>query len=153
MLRDEGIQFQVSRNPDVKCAVVEHVHRTIRDRLFKYFTFSNSYRYINVLPKFVNAYNDTVHKRTGMAPSRVTDADVLTIWRRMEARRLWVRVATAKFRVGQHVRISKGKMKFAKTAEHNLSTEIFRIVKVIHRRPRIVYVIEELNGTPIDGQF
>jgi hypothetical protein len=62
-------------------------------------------------------------------------------------------VATAKFRVGQHVRISKGKMKFAKTAEHNLSTEIFRIVKVIHRRPRIVYVIEELNGTPIDGQF
>ena len=34
MLRDEGgIQFQVCRNPDLKCAVVERVHRTIRDRL------------------------------------------------------------------------------------------------------------------------
>ena len=52
MLRDEGIQFQVCRNPDVKCAVVERVHRTIRGRLFNYFTFSNSYRYIDVLPKF-----------------------------------------------------------------------------------------------------
>ena len=35
MLRDEGIEFQVCRKPDVKCAVVERVHRTIRDRLYK----------------------------------------------------------------------------------------------------------------------
>ena len=66
-----------------------------------------------------------------MAPSRVTDADVLTIWRRMEARRLRVRVATAKFHVGQHVRIIKEKMKFGKASEHNFSTEIIRIVKEI----------------------
>ena len=87
-----------------------------------------------------------------MAPSRVTDANVLTIRRRREARRQRVQVATAKFRVAQHVSISKEKMKFAKAAEHNFSTEIFRIVKVIHRRQR-VYELEYLNGTPIDGQF
>jgi len=44
-------------------------------------------------------------------------------------------------------------MKFAKAAEHNFSTEIFKIVKVIHTRPRVVYELEDLNGTPIDGQF
>jgi len=88
-----------------------------------------------------------------MAPSRVTDADILTTWRRMENRRLRVRVAKANFRVGQHAGISKEKTKFANPAEHNFSTEIFRIVKVIHRRPRIVYVLEDLNGTPIYGQF
>ena len=33
MLRDEGIQLQVCRNPDFKCVSVERVHRTIRDRL------------------------------------------------------------------------------------------------------------------------
>ena len=131
--------FRFCRNPEVKCAVVERVHRTIRDRLLKYFTFSNSYRYIYLLPKFVKANNDTVHTITGMLPSRVTDADVFTIWRRMETRRLRVRVATAKFRVGQHVRISKDKMKLAISAEHNFSTEIFRIVKVIHRQPRVFY--------------
>jgi len=38
ILRDEGIQFQVCRNPDVKCAVAERAHRTIRVRLYKYFT-------------------------------------------------------------------------------------------------------------------
>ena len=29
MLRDEGIQFQVCRNPDVKCAFVERAQRTV----------------------------------------------------------------------------------------------------------------------------
>ena len=51
------------------------------------------------------------------------------------------------------VRISKEKMKFTKAAGHNFSTDIFTIVKVIHRRPRVVYELEDLNGTPIDGQF
>ena len=71
----------------------------------------------------------------------------------MEARRQRVRVATAKFRVEQNVCISKEKMKFAKAAEHNFSTEIFRIGKVIDRRSRVDYELEDLNGTPIDGQF
>ena len=153
MLRDESIQFQVCRNPDLKCAVLELAHRTIRDRLFKFFTSSNSYRYIDVLPKFVKAYNDTVHTTTGMAMLRVIYADVLAIWRRIDARRQRVGVASAKFRVGQYVRISKEKMMFAKAAERNFSTEIFRIVKVIHGRPRVVYELEDLNGTPLDGQF
>ena len=38
---------------------------------------SNSYRYIDFLPKFVKAYNDTLRKTSGMAPSQMTDAYVL----------------------------------------------------------------------------
>jgi hypothetical protein len=84
MLREEGIQFQVCKNADVKCVVVERAHRTICDRLYRYFTYKNTNRYIDVLPKFVKAYNHTVQSATGMAHSRVTDADVLTMWRRTQ---------------------------------------------------------------------
>jgi len=131
MLKREGIQFQVCKNSDMKCSVVERAHRTIRDRLYKYFTYKNTYRYIDVLPKFVKAYNDTVHPSTGMAPSRVTDSDILAIWKRMKEKRLRIRAIRAKFRAGQHVRISKEKMKFAKGGEQNFNTEIFRIANVI----------------------
>jgi len=72
----------------------------------------------------------------------------------MEAAKGRVRVAKAVgFGVGQHVRISKGKMRFAKAAEQNFSTEIFRVAEVIDRRPRVVNELEDLNGTPIAGQF
>jgi len=120
---------------------VNRVHLTIRDRFYKYFKYKNTYRCIDVLSKFVKAYNDTVHSTTGMALSRVTDSDVLAIWKRMKvARSGRFRVAkTAAFRVGQHVRISKEKMRFAKCAEQNFSTEIFRVTKVTDRRPKVVF--------------
>jgi len=35
MLRREGIQLQICKNPDVKYSVVERTHRTIRDKLYK----------------------------------------------------------------------------------------------------------------------
>ena len=82
------------------------------------------------------AYNDTVHSNTGMAPSRLSYVDVLAMWHRMESKSCRVTVATAKFRVGQHMRITKKKMKFNKAVEHNFSTEIFKITKEIKRRPR-----------------
>jgi hypothetical protein len=71
----------------------------------------------------------------------------------MEAKSQSLRIATAIFRVRHHVRISNEKMKFAKAALHNCSTEMFRIVKIIDRRPRAVYELEDSNATLIDGQF
>ena len=89
-----------------------------------------------------------------MATSRVAESDVLAIWKRMEARRCGrVRFAKATFRVGQHVCISKEKMRFAKAAEQNFNIEIFRFAKVIEGKPRATYELEDLNGTIIDGQF
>jgi len=146
MLKREGIQFQVCKNPNVKFSVVERAHRIIRDRLYKYFTYKNTYRYIDVSPKFVKAYNDTVHSSTGMAPSTAKDSDFLAIWIIMNAVR-------AKFRARQNVCISKEMMKFVKCGEQNFSTETFRIAKVIERRPRPVYELEDLNRSPINGQF
>ena len=106
--------------------------------MYKHFTYKSTYRYIDVLPKFVSAYNDTVHSATGMSPSKVTDSDNLAIWKRMNYRRRRVRTVGARFRARQHVRICKEKMKFAKGSEQNFSTEIFRIAKVIRRIPRPV---------------
>jgi len=44
-------------------------------------------------------------------------------------------------------------MKFEKGAEENFFREIFRFNKVIKRTPRPVCELEDLNKTPIEGQF
>jgi hypothetical protein len=153
LLKQDGIQFQVCKNPDIKCTAVERAHRTIRDKLYRHFTHNNTYKYIDVLPDFVTDYNATVHSTIGMAPAKVTDKDVLAIWTRLQEKRSNVRVTEAKFSIGQHVRISKQSAKFAKSDEHNFTTEILRIIKVIPRTPRPVHEQEDLNKQPIDGQF
>jgi hypothetical protein len=64
---------------------------------------------------------------------QVTDSDVLTIWKKIDKHIRRVPTKRAKFKVGQHVRISKEKMKFTKGAEENYSREIFRNNKVIKK--------------------
>ena len=71
-----------------------------------------------------------------MAPSDVSDTDVLTIWNKMRGKAgKTQRLSKLKFRVGQHVRVSKEKMKFAKGGEQNNTLEIFKVRKVVHRTP------------------
>ena len=48
--------------------------------------------YIDVLPKFVLVYNETVH---------FTDSDILALWKRMNAKRRRVRFVKEKFRVAR----------------------------------------------------
>jgi hypothetical protein len=68
----------------------------------------------------------------------------------IRARHSSIRRAPVKFKLGQHVRISKEKLKFAKGCEQNYTTEIFRIQKVVSSP---VYELVDLLGKHIDGQF
>jgi hypothetical protein len=88
-----------------------------------------------------------------MAPSQVTESDVLSIWKRLYEKSERIQRVLPKFRVGQHVRINKEKMRFGKGAEQNYTKEIIKINNVIRREPRPVYELEDLNGTLIEGQF
>jgi xanthine dehydrogenase molybdopterin-binding subunit B len=84
----------------------------------------------------------------------VRDTDVLAIWNKMQKKAKRAKhLATLKFRVGQHVRISKEKVKFAKGGEQNYTTEIFKVRKVVHRTPRQFFELEELRGQENEGHF
>jgi hypothetical protein len=100
MLKREEIEFQICRNPYIKFSIIERAQRTIRDKLYKYFTYMNTYRFIDVLQQFVQCYNASVHSTTGMVPVRVTDSDVLTIWTRMNMKDREIHVPKPRYRVG-----------------------------------------------------
>jgi len=89
-----------------------------------------------------------------MAPADVSDTDVLTIWNKMRGKAdRKRRLSKLKFRVGQHVRISKEKMKFAKGGEQNYTTEIFKVRKVVYSIPCPVFDLEDLRDQEIEGQL
>ena len=71
MLRRHGIKFYTSENEDLKAAVVERFNRTLKSKMFRYFTHANMRRYLDVLNDFLHSYNNTYHRSIGMAPSEV----------------------------------------------------------------------------------
>lgn len=157
-LKKRNIAFRAARNPDVKAAIAERFNRTLKERMWRYFTHTREKRYIDVLQKFVHAYNHAQHSGTRMAPAKVT-LDNASIARENLARRYggktrrWRKNRVPKYSVGDTVRISKAKAVFGKGYERGWSTELFRIHRISeHRRP-LVYILRDLDNEDIDGIF
>jgi hypothetical protein len=109
-LQHEGVQFHTTHNPDIKGAVIERFNRTLKTRMYKYFTRFSTYRYLDALSYLVTSYNRTVHSILGMAPDRVSPANVYTVWQRVSSLRAKIPVGQVKFKVNDLVRISKQKV-------------------------------------------
>ena len=72
MLKKNDVELCISENEEVKASIVERFNRTLKTRIWKYFTAHNdTRRYIDVLPQLVNAYNNTTHSSTKMKPAQV----------------------------------------------------------------------------------
>ena len=72
LCKEYGIHFFTSKNYTIKCSVVERFNRTLRSKMFKYFTYKGSFKYHDLLQRMVDSYNNTHHSAIGMKPSEVT---------------------------------------------------------------------------------
>lgn len=154
MLKENDIHFRIARNPDVKCALAERFNRTLKDRMWRYFTNSNTKRYIDVLQSLVNSYNNTVHSGTKMAPSTVNLKNASFAKKNLDNR--YAHHFTnkrPKYSVGDLVRVSTAKNVFQKSSECSFTEEIFKIVRISQTRAPYVYILQDLAGEEIDGIF
>ena len=66
---------------DIKAAVVERFNRTLKEMIWRYFTWTNTRKWVtnsqgeDMLAKFVNAYNHRQHITLGMSPLQTTKHD------------------------------------------------------------------------------
>ena len=105
---------------------------------------------INKLDDIANEYNNTYHRATKMEPVDVKDNTYIDSMEMHSNKK--VNDKDPKFKVGDHVRISKYKNIFAKGYTPNWSEEVFVIKKVKNTVPW-TYVINDLNGEEIIGTF
>ena len=100
---------------------------------------------IDKLDDIVNEYNNKYHRAIKMKPIDVNDNRYINIGKEINDK-------DPKFKVGDHVRISKHKNIFAKGYTPNCSEEIFVIKKIKNTVPW-TYIINDLNGAEIIGTF
>lgn len=151
MLDEFNIRLYHTYSPN-KAAMVERVQRTMKSRLFKYFSYKRSYRYIEVLPDFVKAYNNTSHRMINTTPNnQYKSFDDETIFHRTDQSR-----PKAMLRVGDYIRISRrddDRGRFRKGYLAGWTNEIFRIARVNTNGSVVRYYIVDLNNEVIEGCF
>jgi hypothetical protein len=149
-LKRKHIQYLQSESPDIKASVAERYNRTLKSRLFKYFTKERKLRYIESLPKLVSAINHSYHRSIKCRPVDVTLENEQVIWERLYGKK---RSPTKlRFQVGDKVRIAQYKHIFKKGYLPNFTEELFTIIKAIERQPP-VYQIQDFDGELISGIF
>ena len=128
-----------------KSVVVERFIRTVKNKIYKHMTAISKKIYFDVLNDIVDEYNNTYLRTIKMKPMDVK-SDSFAEYNEESNEK------DPKFKVGDHVRISKCKNIFAKGHTHNWSEEIFIIKKIKNTVPW-TYVISDLNGEEIIGSF
>ena len=142
-----------STENEEKSSIVERWIRTMKEKMWKYFTDNNTYNYMNVLPELVEDYNNTVHSSIKMTPIDASKKkNELTVWRNLYPDRFKINKLTPKFSVGDEVRITKKKKVFEKGYTTRWTEEIFTIKEIQNTNP-IIYKLEDLEGEEIKGIF
>ena len=143
-LRDNDIVMYSTHN-EGKSVVAERFIRTLKSKIYKYMTSISKNVYIDKLDDIVDEYNNTYHTTIKMKPIDVKDNTYINTSKEINNK-------DPKFKVGNHVRISKYKSIFAKGSMLNCSEEVFVIKKVKNTVPW-TYVINDLNGEESIGTF
>ena len=147
-LERKKIHFFTTENPETKASVVERFQRTLKTKMWKYFTHYQTRTYVDVLSSLVDAYNHSFHRSIQMTPSEVTPATESKV-----SKALYKTKSSSHFKVHDVVRINKTKRTFEKGYLPNWTKELFKIIRVNKTHVPVTYTLEDLNGERIAGTF
>lgn len=145
---------QFSVKSDYKAALVERFHRTLRARMWRYFTANKTKRYVDVLPKLLHSYNNRPHSSLqGHTPAQVVRDSRLQWYLWDERNPVNVKIKKPRYSVGDYVRLAWKKKVFDRGYTPNWSAEIFVIKEIDTRENPVMYKVADLQGEVLEGKF
>ena len=155
--KTNGINHFTTTNKKIKCAIVERLNRTLKGRIYRYFTLTGKWRYIDVLQNITDSYNHTVHRSTGMAPADIKPEHRQHVFQKLyKAKNLLSIMKQSfnnyKFKVGDTVRLRYDLSSLDKRY-HPLWTDIiYKIDKIYNKLTKPQYLIS-FYGEQLDQKF
>ena len=143
-LQDKEI-VMYSTHHEGKYVIAERFIRILKNKIYKHMASISKNVYIAKLDDTVNECNNIYHRTIKIKPIDVKDDTYIYIAKEVNDK-------DPKFKVGDHVRISKYKKFFAKGYTPNWSEDIF-VLKGIKNTVPWTYVTNDLNGEEIIGTF
>lgn len=152
-LADLGITLYSTGN-EKKAVMVERLNRTIKTWMYELFTEKQSKKWIDILPKLIERYNNRKHSAIGMTPTKASDISPKYQKQLVKAQYKDAigEIGTPKYALKDWVRIAKIKGTFEKGYEASWSKELFMINRIDLNIP-IMYHLQDIDGDEVKGTF
>jgi hypothetical protein len=151
-LKEEGVHFFTTENEDVKASIVERFNRTLKEKMWRYFTKTNALRYVDVIPRLIRNYNYSYHRSIRMAPAQVTASNQEVVWNTLYAP-ADVPDDRKMFTEGDRVRLGQARQTFKKGYTPSWTEELFTVSRVNTMTNPITYVLKDDSGEELKGTF
>ena len=112
-MKQENIHFYTSQNDVIKASIVERFNRTMKQKMYKYFTAYHTQNFISILDDLLRSYNNSMHRTIGMTPSEASNltssTDMAKLYNKIYSKVDTLKYTKKLFKLGDLVRISKYK--------------------------------------------
>lgn len=151
LLTKHNIHWFATEN-ETKAQVVERYNRTLKSKMWKYFTQNNTKKWIDVIPLLTKNYNTSYHRSIRMTPeeaSLLKNSDM--VYKNLFPS-INKKVDKYRFKIGDRVRISRKQKDFRKGYLPNFTTEIFIVADTLKTTPP-TYKLKDMDGEEVYGSF
>lgn len=148
LLKDKNVRFYTSSNRDIKCAVIERFNRTLKSKMFKYFTSKGTRKYVDRLNDFMQSYNKSYHRSIKMTPNQVTADNSHQVLTNLYGNSVSVlsNAIKPKLESSDTVRMIHKHKPFDKGFYPNWTDTTYKIKNVDKSQTHPVYVLENESG-------
>lgn len=149
-------------SPQFHCGMAERVIRTLKEKIYRWFTAERTNRWVDIVQTAVASINASPHRSLGdgMAPRDVNFANAEQL-----RKKIWARIESAgklsdsvrvrrQFKPNDVVRIERAKSRLEKGYLPRFTDALFRIVDVHTTTRPTTYTLCDLDtGASIEGRF
>jgi hypothetical protein len=154
-----NIRYFTSQDAKLKCSVVERVNRTLKEKMFRYFTANGTRKYIDVLQFLVNSYNNRIHRSIKMTPAEVNESTEKIAYENLYGAEKLKNIYSKKMLnssylpIGSSVRKTYDLSSFDKGYHPNWSDQIYTVSKVLKKPHKYQYSIDDFKGEQLFRRF
>lgn len=158
--KKEKIANFVTHN-ETQANYVERFIKSIKSKIFRYMNHNNTERYVDVLSKLVDSYNNTFHTGIQSEPINVRKENESKLWWQMYWPKDYPKIKKENekkkspflFNIGDKVRMSHLRKAFQREYDSKWSSEIYKVSYRFLRQEQPIYKIKDWFNEPIQGTF
>jgi hypothetical protein len=157
--KKNDVTFFTSQDKQIKCAIVERVNRTLKAKMYRYFTHRGTQRYIDILQKLIDSYNSSYHRSIKMRPIDVNKSNESLVFQNLYNAKSFKdifykeKMKNNSFKIGDTVRLKYDlNEQFDKSYYPLWTDQIFEVDNVINRKDKLLYTLK-MGGEKLARRF